>query len=225
MQRDFILIDRSGSMRDIWLEALGSVNTYATKLAEQKVETKITVVLFDVADQSGKTPMSYEVLRDRVAPSEWADLQSAEAQPRGFTPLNDAIAKVVNTANAGNYDKCAIIIMTDGVENSSVEYPEPGGREKVNKLLDSCREKGWQIIFLGANFDNAAQASAYGTQANQQVNAARGFMAQGMTTMAGKRAAYGMAGGQSVSFSDAEKAELSQGMQNQQNLNNPKAKP
>lgn len=41
MQHDFILLDRSGSMESLWVEALGSVNAYVTKLAEDKVDTGV----------------------------------------------------------------------------------------------------------------------------------------------------------------------------------------
>lgn len=67
-----------------------------------------------------------------------------------MTPLNDAVGRIVARANAGNYDKVAIIIMTDGGENHSRELTVEGAK----KLLDDCRAKGWQVIFLGASYDN-----------------------------------------------------------------------
>jgi Mg-chelatase subunit ChlD len=154
MQHDFILLDRSGSMSSQWNEALGAVNGYAHKLAEDKVKTNITLAVFD--KQGEKADVS--VIRDNVKPSKWKDISDVDATPRGMTPLNDAVGKIVSMAESKKYDKAVIIIMTDGQENASVEYTV----QQAKDALERCRAKGWQVIFLGANFDNAIQAASYG---------------------------------------------------------------
>lgn len=56
MQHDFILLDRSGSMSDPagnWAEALSAVNAYVKKLADDKVDTGVTLATFDT-DAAGK---------------------------------------------------------------------------------------------------------------------------------------------------------------------------
>ena len=203
MQGDFILIDRSGSMSSMWAEALSSVNSYAKKLGEDKVDTYITVATFDA---NGGKP-TFDVIRDRMEPKEWKPITDSDASPRGMTPLNDAIGKIVTLARKGHngkdYDKAAVIIMTDGMENASTEYSHTAAKA----LLDDCRSKGWQVIFLGANFDNMAQATSYGNAVGATVAAAAGTMRATTTLMADKRASYGVSG-QSMSFSAAEKAEL-----------------
>lgn len=205
MQHDFILMDRSGSMRPLWEEALNSVNGYVKKLANDNVDTGVTLATFDKDD--GK--LQFDVIRDRITPKTWASVTDADAVPRGMTPLNDAIGRTVSLANKGfngtPYDKVAIIIMTDGMENASEEYTH----EAAKKLLDECRAKGWQVIFLGANFDNAAQATSYGNMRGQTVNSSRRNLGQTMTHMASARASYG-ATGQSMSFSEDLKEKLRQ---------------
>ena len=47
MQHDFILLDRSGSMQALWSEALHSVNAYVKKLAEDQIDTGVTLATFD----------------------------------------------------------------------------------------------------------------------------------------------------------------------------------
>ena len=156
MQHDFILLDRSSSMAGRWSEALGSVNAYVKQLADDKVDTGVTLVAFD----QHLGACSFDVLRDRITPSTWKPVGNADAQPRGGTPLNDATGRLIALANAGvpgsgqQYDKVAIIIMTDGEENSSKEFT----LTQIKALLDQCRAKNWQVIFLGADFDNARQA-------------------------------------------------------------------
>lgn len=205
MQHDFILLDRSGSMSRQWAEALGSVNTYVKKLADEKVDTGVTLMVFDKPlDKS-----EYVVVRDRITPETWKPVGIEEVTPRGYTPLNDAIGQIVvlarkGTPNGQQYDKVAIIIMTDGLENASTEYS--GAQAKA--LLDSCREKGWQVQFLGANFDNAAQAQAYGNLSQHTVESSTRNLGATMSAMAGKRAGYATGAASSMDWLESEKAEL-----------------
>src|SRR5882724_10332762 len=185
MQHDFILLDRSGSMANQWDEALGAINTYVKDLADKKVDTGVTLATFD-----GVNGLRFEIIRDRITPETWRPVSNADAEPRGMTPLNDATAKIVQLAEAGKYDKLALIIMTDGAENDSRELPGYQGTVAVKKMLDGCRAKGWQVIFLGANFDNAAQAASYGTLGGQTVNSSTRNLRQTMSKMSDKRADY-----------------------------------
>lgn len=201
MQHDFVLLDRSGSMNSLWTDALGSINAYVKKLAEDNVDTGVTLAVFD----DNLNRLDFQVVRDRITPSTWRPVSNVDAVPRGGTPLNDAVGKIVALANAGNYDRVAIIIMTDGHENASKELSV----DDAKKLLDACRAKGWQVIFLGANFDNATQAASYGTQSRQTVQSSAQNLATATASVAIKRGLYG-ATGQSIVFDDAEKAQLKQ---------------
>lgn len=197
MQHDFILLDRSGSMDSQWAEALSACNAYVKKLADDKVDTGVTMAVFD---RDGGT-FKFEVIRDRITPPTWRPVSNADATPRGMTPLNQATHEIVRLANAGNYDKVAIIIMTDGLENNSApEFTVATAKQ----LLDDCRAKNWQVIFLGANFDNAAQAMSYGTAPRNTVMAAAGNFVAAMHTAAISRSAYGLTGA-AMGYTDAEK--------------------
>lgn len=185
MQHDFILIDRSGSMASLWEEAVSSVNAYVKKLAEDKVDTGVTIAVFD-----GQDGLDFQVLRDRIIPSTMNPITSSEASPRGYTPLYDATMKLIGMAEAGNYDKVAIIIMTDGEENASRETNHAAVRAK----LDACRAKNWQVIFLGANFDNARQAASLGNAAGQTIMTSAANLGATMSNTAAMRTAYAKAG-------------------------------
>lgn len=212
MQHDFILLDRSGSMGNLWVEAISSINGYVAKLAYDNVDTGVTLATFDSAEMRG--PMSFDVIRDRITPSTWRKVDTNEIAPRGWTPLSDAVGKIVARAKAGDYDKVAIIVMTDGIENASTELTVT----QAKLLLDQCRARGWQVIFLGANFDNAAQARSYGTQSINTVAMGVGNFARATTDMANKRAAYG-ATGQAMNFTDTEKQSLAGQTNDAFNLN------
>lgn len=200
LQHDFILLDRSGSMRGLWAEMIGSVNLYVERLAASGVDTGVTLAVFDSAEMRGG--MTFEIIRDRIIPKTWRKVEVTEVEPRGWTPLNDATGKIVNLATAGNYAKVAIIIATDGQENASTELTVT----QAKLLLDQCRARGWQVIFLGANFDNAAQAQSYGTSVRNTVAMAAGNFGATMSSMADKRAFYGSTG-TAMNFTDTEKAE------------------
>lgn len=201
MQHDFILLDRSGSMSSLWTEALGAVNSYVKKLADDKVDTGVTLVAFDHHEGG----MRFDVIRDRIIPSTWHEVTGKDATPRGMTPLNDAIGKIVDRARAGNYTRVAIIIMTDGEENYSRELKT----EQAKKLLDDCRANGWQVVFLGANFDNAMQAASYNNDVRATVQVSATNLTASASILASKRGLYG-ATGQAINFTDAEKAQLKQ---------------
>lgn len=199
MQHDFILIDRSGSMQGQWDEAIKAVNAYTQKLAEDNVDTGVTIAAFD-----GQGGLDFQILRDRITPKTLKALDVKETQPRGMTPLNDAVGKIVALAKGGNYDKVAIIIMTDGHENASRELSV----QQAKDLLDECRAKNWQVIFLGANYDNAAQATSYGNAMRSTASAASGNFVAAMAMTATKRSAWAEGASADMSYTDAEKTKL-----------------
>jgi Mg-chelatase subunit ChlD len=203
MQHDFILLDRSGSMQVLWTEALNSVNAYVKKLADDKVDTGVTLATFDKDGEEFK----FEVIRDRIIPSTWKQVSTADATPRGMTPLNDAIGRTVALAKAGingiPYDKLALIVMTDGLENASREYTHAAAKA----LLDDCRAKNWQVIFLGADFDNAAQAASYGNAVSATLAAAPASMSEAMAETARMRSEYSVRGS-AMRFTDEQKRRL-----------------
>ncbi len=205
MQHDFILLDRSGSMESRWAEAVNSVNSYVAKLAEDKVDTGVTLVVFDSGPDG---QLDFNIVRDRIVPSTWRKVGHTEVTPRNNTPLNDATARIVSLAEAGGYDKLAIIIMTDGLENASKEYRGQRGTQQIRAMLDRCRAKNWQIIYLGADFDNAAQAQSYGAVRGQTISASGGTMGQHVNSVARKRADYGSGASATMDWSEEEKAEL-----------------
>jgi hypothetical protein len=202
MQHDFILLDRSGSMATRWVEAISSVNAYVKELANTNVDTGVTLAVFDT-NSLGK--LDFVILRDRITPPTWREVAGNEVYPRNGTPLNDATGELLNLAERGGYDKVAIIIMTDGEENSSHEYTV----EAIRARLDACRAKNWQVIFLGANFDNQRQAASFGNQAASTMVMPSGTMRASTQAVASKRAHYGVTG-QSINFTEEEKAKLAQ---------------
>jgi len=204
MQHDFILLDRSGSMESggRWAESINAINTYVKKLADDGVDTGVTLAVFD--SDTGAA-LDYRVIRDRIIPSTWHPVSDADAAPRGMTPLNDAIARTVAAAQAGNYDKVAIIIVTDGLENASKECTTAHAK----KLLDNCRARNWQVLFIGADYDNAAQAAQLGNAVAATLASAAPNLSFVMEKTAGMRGAYAVSGA-AMLYSAADKRRAQQ---------------
>ena len=195
----YILLDRSGSMQSLWVEALSSVNAYAKELANttdgDAVDSHVTLAMFDAQDG-----ISFDVLRRKQPALHWETVTDSEASPRGMTPLLDAIGRIVSLAETDNPDRAVIVVMTDGMENASREVT----REGAKTALDRAKAKGWDVVFLGANFDNIADAQASGVGHAQQMSMASGTMNASMMRMAKKSRAYFSRGEQHV-FDEADR--------------------
>lgn len=184
----YILLDRSGSMQSLWVEALSSVNAFAKELANKKdgpaVDSHITLAVFD--SQEG---LKFDVLRRKQPALHWENVTNKEATPRGMTPLLDAMVRLVALAETDNPDKAVIVVMTDGQENASVEVK----REGVKAALDRVKARGWEVVFLGANFDNIADADSVGIQGGQQMAMSAGTMERSLASLARKSRHYAAA--------------------------------
>ena len=199
----YILLDRTGSMNSIWEEALGSVNAYAASVVEPddgpQVNNTLTLAVFDA--QEG---LQFEELRKNVKGEAWSDITTDEVSPRGMTPLFDAIGKIIATAETNAPEKAVIVIMTDGAENASREVTKAG----VKAALDRAEKRGWEIVFLGAEFANFADADAVGISARKSMAMGRGRMSESMTRLARKsQFYYASEVGAPVEFDEADREE------------------
>ncbi len=204
--QSYILLDRTGSMADIWDEALTSVNAYAdsfaadapgAEIAGADINTAVTLAVFDHQDG-----MQFDVLRDKVDPAHWSKVTNDEANPRGMTPLYDAIGRIVSRAEADAPEKAVIVIMTDGLENSSSELTKQGAKA----ALDRARAKGWEVVFLGAEFASFSDAEAVGMAASKTMAVGQGQMRESMDNLAQKARAYGKGAAPEIEFNAEDRA-------------------
>ena len=201
----YILLDRTGSMSDIWDEALGSVNDYAASVGEADegeiegadIETTVTLAVFDYQES-----LQFDVLRKGVTSENWTDVTNDEANPRGMTPLFDAIGRMVSLAEADKPEKAVIVIMTDGHENSSKEITRDGAKA----ALDRAKANGWEVVFLGAEFASFGDADAVGMSASKTMAVGQGRMQDSMSALAKKSRAYGKGEEAEIVFDDADRA-------------------
>jgi hypothetical protein len=180
-----ILGDRSGSMGELgmWAEALGGINAYVEELAKTVPWCEVTVAFFDSVHR-------FDVVRDCVPAGDWRPVTGLDATPRGSTPLYDAIIRLCSWAQSKGVARTSLVIMTDGRENASHEAHGRQGREMAKAALDQCRARGWDVVFLGANWDAMEQATEIGTQSTHTMNFASGSGVQTMTDMGTRSASY-----------------------------------
>lgn len=181
----YILLDRSGSMQSLWVEALSSVNAFAKELANKtdgpSVDSHVTLAVFDSQES-----LQFDTLRRKQPALHWENVTDKDASPRGMTPLLDAMVRIISLAEGDNPDKAVIVVMTDGQENASREVTHEG----VKAALDRVKAKGWEVVFLGANFDNIADASSVGVGGGKQMAMSVGTMNESMSRLARKSRAY-----------------------------------
>lgn len=193
----YLLLDRSQSMGPKWNETLGSVNCYVEELNKNKTSGKITIATFDKHDG-----VQFDIIRNAVTLKGYKPITTTDATPRGLTPLFDAIGRAVNLAEKANDNKTIMVIMTDGEENASVETT----KEAAKAALDRCRAKGWQVVFLGADFDAFGQGASVGVQGDQVIAMAAGSYTDTMRGLGAKTMMYASANA-TMSFDANDRAE------------------
>lgn len=197
----YILLDRTGSMSGIWDEALGSVNAYVDSVVEPdegpQVINDITFAVFDA--QEG---FQFDILRENVSGENWMQVTSDEVNPRGMTPLFDAIGRIMSVAEADAPEKAVIVIMTDGKENASQEYT----KEQAKAALDRAEKRGWQVVFLGAEFANFADADSVGVSRSKQMAVSKDQLGVTMENLAKKNRGYAQEIAPSVDFDEEDRA-------------------
>ncbi len=151
---NLIVLDASGSMTDKATEVRhGLTNLFNDIASNDKVKNRTIVCDFSSAGD-------FNILIDTKKPYKLTREVAYMYQTRGMTALYDAIGKAFNIVDK-KYDGVFVNIMTDGLENNSVEF----GLKEVRKLIDKKRKKGWAITFMGTTEEALREARAMGVSA------------------------------------------------------------
>jgi uncharacterized protein YegL len=173
-----VVVDRSGSMSAIKMDAIGGFNSFLQTQKELPGDAKFTLILFN---------HEYKIIHDGVPIKEVPNLNTKSYYPTGNTALYDAVGRAIdsvgerlaNTPEEERPEKVIVAILTDGEENSSKEYKQA----KINEMIKHQKEVySWEFVFLAANIDAVETAKSIGID----VKDAFGFVATGM----GVRSAY-----------------------------------
>ena len=154
---NLIVLDASGSMYDIENEAIaGVVETIQTiRVAQEEKDNQEQ--LFSLVVFNGKR---IATVYDRMPIAKVSDFSKKDYQPRDNTPLYDAMGdSITNLQRYINEDDNVLVtIITDGYENSSMEW----NHQRVFKLVEDLKKKNWLFTYIGANQDALAVARDMG---------------------------------------------------------------
>ncbi len=154
------LLDRSGSMESIASDVIGGFNRFLADQQGEGNDAAMTLVQFDSQDD-------HEVLTDGLPIATVKPLSPATFQPRGSTPLFDAIGKVLDRATVRvdarakanlPVEEQLVVLFTDGEENVSRTFTAPA----IKALIKAKEDLGWSFMFLGANQDAFASGERLG---------------------------------------------------------------
>ncbi len=136
-------------------EIIGGFNAFLEDQKEVPGKATMTLVQFDNEIDRLET---FKPLAEVKA------LTDKTYVPRGCTRLYDAIGLTVNTVAeeiakaAEKPAKILVVVLTDGLENSSQEYTT----DSIKSLLEAKQKDGWQFTFIGANQDAILTAKGIG---------------------------------------------------------------
>ncbi|HMA19464.1 MAG TPA: hypothetical protein VKO87_01610 [Gemmatimonadaceae bacterium] len=196
-----LVLDRSGSMHDVWNDTIGGVNRY---LDGQRGHSHCTVTLAQFDEE-------YELIYNRVPIADVAPRTRENYVPRGWTALHDAMGSTIDSVGlvlaalpeSERPERVLFVTMTDGHENRSRIF---NGAQVRAKVEHQRKHYGWEFVFLGANQDAILTAGELGIMrgATMTYAANAAGTAAVMDSLAVHTASYG-ATGQSVNFSSAER--------------------
>lgn len=190
---DYVLLDGSGSMISLWDQTLACLENYFSKLRRANIGNHGILQVFD-------EPNLDWVQRDSTI-STWPAFNRVNVDiPGGGTPLYDAVNIAVRRLAELAPQKCTFIIVTDGDNNGSRHTTA----DEARALLDWCRAQGWQVIFLGADFDNMQDAVALGAREQEFIGVQRARLHEAGDALADKRIKFARTG-EDIGFDGDEK--------------------
>lgn len=153
-----LILDRSGSMGGRETDVVNGVNSFLEEQRKIPEAASIAFVRFDSE--------AIERFRPMVPLAECKPLERSEYQPRGGTPLLDAVGRTLTEMQEDwrrlQPDRAILVIVTDGEENSSREYK----KSKIKEMIEARQNSGkWAVIYLGANVDAFHEAGSMGVWA------------------------------------------------------------
>ena len=156
---NLIVLDASGSMYVIRQEAIaGVVETVQTiRSAQEKnanQEQLLSLVVFNGS--------SITTVYDRMPIANVPDFNEKDYQPTDNTPLYDAMGNSIThlRRHIEEDDNVLVTIITDGYENSSIEW----NRQQILQLVEELKKTNWLFTYIGANQDALAVAKNMGIE-------------------------------------------------------------
>ena len=193
-------------MGDIKDDAIGGFNCFLKEQKAAGANATLTLVQFDTE--------STDVVHESMPILEVPDLNHQTFQPRGGTPLLDALGQTIDSTGralaaipeANRPNKVVFVVITDGQENSSHQHTKASVKERIDH---QSSHYNWQFVFLGANQDAFDEAGAVGIAMGNAANFAPARMQAAFAATAANVASYRRSGNAAkLAYSDDQRAEM-----------------
>lgn len=149
----YFLLDASGSMQGSEGEVINHFNEYLDHHKVAPEETFLSLAIFN----SERFDWVYQWSPVADVPP----LTAEDYQTVGMTPLNDSVAKVLDVAAKNADTGKLVIIITDGAENTSTDYPGVGN-PTLKARIDALDTLQWGVVYLGVSM--SAKMAAVGAK-------------------------------------------------------------
>lgn len=158
-----VVFDKSGSMEHLRESVVEGLNEFIAKTKANPGDARWTMVQFDDRSSANGADEEFpKIVFEGLPERDLEPMTLNDYVPRGGTALIDAVCKSINrvdlrTSGQENVTK-AMMIITDGEENSSREFTTDTMREMIAKR----QSDGWSFMYLAANQDAWVTASQLG---------------------------------------------------------------
>jgi uncharacterized protein with von Willebrand factor type A (vWA) domain len=181
-------------MHDKWWDTLAALDNFTSVLRAANVASHGIISVFSGRDLQ-------MIQRDDVI-ARWPSFATSPLVSTWHdTPLYDAVNLMGRHLRDLAPERCSIVIVTDGEENCSQT-----SAAQAKAILDWCRAQGWTVTFLGADFDNFAQARLLGANASNSLGVRRELLREAGTLLGRKRIAWH--GDGEIEFTGEERAKF-----------------
>ena len=156
----FILMDESGSMSHLRESVVTGCNEFLHSFKEHD-DCRAWIAMFDKHPGSDRT--RFQMKGKKI--SRVSEMEIGHYNPRGMTPLNDAILDSLAALDekVGKDETVFMAIITDGMENAS-----EATSKTVKSTIKKYEKRGWGFVYLGANQDSGIASAAIGLGAEGQ---------------------------------------------------------
>lgn len=201
-----VVLDRSGSMESVKAETISGFNHLLKEQQQQGANARLTLVQFD--------SQGTDFLTENLSVTDAKPLNADTYQPRGMTPLLDALGSTINSTGrtlsaipeANRPDKVVFVIITDGEENASHQFSKPQIKEMIEHQTQVYK---WQFLYLGANQDAFAEAGGIGISPAAAADFMAGNVQAAFAATSLNIASYRQAGNVSaLAYSDTQRHKM-----------------
>ena len=205
-----VVLDKSGSMSSTRSGTISGYNEYINGIRKDTAsEYNVTLIQFDSHGAAFGPELTISYIDKPLA--DVPILTEADYEPRGGTPLYDAIGECIRRVDAKDR-AVTMVIITDGQNNTSKEFTA----ESVKALIKEKEALGWTFVFIGADIDSYAVGGSMSFTSGNISNYTKGneqnlYSAMAQSTMT--RSAMNMSVGVNTAsrlafFDDTQKASM-----------------